>query len=581
MNKLTVNVDELLKQINNEDELELVYILKAWEKLSSQNKVEEDLSFNSFYISKITLNRLSSIFNQLSQYFLIFETGKKNLSSISEPDLIKLLRMVKNVTKFPQVNDAFYVERSKRNGKKGSLIIPPQLVELGINLLNNNFEELYVPFTNGFTYSNYTEKRIYADYYYHIVSTYVELIRILEDKDITFHGVNALENPTFINSEAPHLLKEFDAVLSFPPLGFKGNIDLSNDHFQRFNYQKGLVYDVAHFEHILAQTKSKAVVLMPVGFTYRNGGEEDFRKHLIDKNLLEAIIQLPPNLLNATSVETTFFVINKHKDNEKIHFINLKDNHFLTREGRKLIFKSITEILTIYTKREEIDSISAIVHNNDVANNNYSLAIDRYVVSHDAKELQSALKQFSLVELQKIADIKKSQLLKDEGEGLEIFEISPTNFKKAGFTLELGKKKKIGLQEKRFKTYKLEPYDVLLSTKGTIGKVAIIGEVNDPMIASQAVQVIRLHCSEKKEKAIALYMFFKSELGQTILSSIVSGMAMPQISTLEIKQLEVPSFTKAQNDELLLNFNNEIEMYNKLFLLEQKIQELHQNFLSS
>ena len=141
------------------------------------------------------------------------------------------------------------------------------------------------------------------------------------------------------------------------------------------------------------------------------------------------------------------------------------------------------------------------------------------------------------------------------------------------------KNKKIGSQEKRLDTYELEPYDVLLSTKGTIGKVAIIGDITKPMIASQAIQVIRIKDKEKQKKAISLYMYLKSDLGQTILSSLVAGVAMPQISTLEIKKLNVPNLKKEDEEKLLLNFNSETEMYNQITILENKVKQLHNEFL--
>ena len=165
--------------------------------------------------------------------------------------------------------------------------------------------------------------------------------------------------------------------------------------------------------------------------------------------------------------------------------------------------------------------------NEEIEKNNYSFAIDRCVISQEAKELQEVLKQFELIKLEDIAEIRRSQLFKDEGEGKEVYEISPSDFNKAGYTLACGKVKQIGSQYRRLQTYKLEPYDVLLSTKGTIGKVALIGEISDAMIASQAIQVIRVQDTNKKEKAISLYMFFKSNLEQTILSSLVAGVAMP------------------------------------------------------
>ena len=229
--------------------------------------------------------------------------------------------------------------------------------------------------------------------------------------------------------------------------------------------------------------------------------------------------------------------------------------------------------------KKEIENISCLISNDEIVQNNYSFAIDRYVVAQDAKEMQKALEKFELIELESIADIRRSQLFKDEGEGLEVCEISPSDFNKAGFTLKCEKIKKIGSQEKRLDTYELEPYDVLLSTKGTIGKVAIIGDITKPMIASQAIQVIRIKDKEKQKKAISLYMYLKSDLGQTILSSLVAGVAMPQISTLEIKKLNVPKLNKDEEKKLFLNFNSELEMYNKINHLEKEIEKIHNNFL--
>jgi len=577
VNELYKDLDKLKSYVNIEEALKLVYVTKAWEKLSRNGEITDNLTFESFYNQKVDLKKLASTFEKLAKQIKLFKLYSFDLKSFDNDNLIKILGFVKNIDKLPSVNDAFFLDK----GKMGDYSVSNQIAELGVNLLDGKSKEIYVPFTNGFAYTKYTDKKIFADFQLSKVALVVELINILEDKDIKFEETDSLQKPTFINENAPHLLKEFDLVLSFPPFGKKGKLDVSKDKFHRFNFQKGSVLDVAHIEHILAQTKFKAVVLMPVGFTYRGSTEEKVREHLVNKNYLEAVIQLPPNLHSATSIETTFFVINKQKENEEVHFINLKDDSFITRDGRKLVFKSLDNILDIYKNKKEIDSIASIVNNDEIAKNNYSLAIDRYVISKEAKELQKSLEQFELVELEKIADIKRSQLFKDEGEGLEIYELSPSDFSKAGFTLECGKTKQIGSQEKRLSTYKLEPFDVLLSTKGTIGKVGIIGEINKPMMASQAIQVIRIQSEDKKEKAIALYMFFKSDLGQTILSSLVAGVAMPQIATAEIKKLKVPLFTKDNEKELFLNFNNEIEMYNKIILFETNIQQIHNNFLGN
>lgn len=106
-----------------------------------------------------------------------------------------------------------------------------------------------------------------------------------------------------------------------------------------------------------------------------------------------------------------------------------------------------------------------------------------------------------------------------------------------------------------------------------------MGETSETMIASQAVQVIRLKDIDKKDKAIALYMFFKSTLGQTILLTLQSGVAMPQISTAEIKKLSIPLLSKEQEKRLISSFKDESKMYNEIEKINENIRSIHSNFL--
>jgi type I restriction enzyme M protein len=565
-------MNELYK--NTKEIVELAYVIEAWKKLSNDGKIKNEFTFNKFYTQKIDIKKLASIFNELAKDIKLFKLYHFDVNKFNNDKLIEILGFVKNnVEKLQKINDFFYLNKNSIS------YVSDQIAELGIKLLNGDSKEIYVPFTYGFTYVNYTDKKIYADNQQPKSKFIAELINILENKKIEFSVTDSLIEPTFINPDAPHLLKQFDSVLSFPPFHMQGALDTSKDKFHRYKFQRGRVLDIAHFEHILAQTKLKAVVLMSVGFTYRSGAEERFRQYLIENNYIEAILQLPTNILHNTSIESTFFVINKQKNNDKVLFINLKNEKTIKKDIKKIVFKSIDDIVDIYKNKKEIEEISCLVTNKDIANNNYSLSIDRYVIPKKVKELQKILEQFETVKLEDIADIRRSQLFRNESEGKKIYEISPSNFNQAGYTLECGKIKQIGSQENRLQTYKLESYDILLSTKGIIGKVAIIGDISKDMIASQAIQVIRLKDENKIEKAIILYMFLKSDLGQMMLSTLKSGTAMPQIATSEIKKLQIPVLTKEQEKQVILNFNNEIKMYDEIEKINTKIKSIHSNFL--
>ena len=283
MKELFKTLDNLRGTIQQEEALELLYICKAWNQLSKDGKIEDELTFDTFYNQKVEVEKLVSVFDKLAKQIKLFELYKLDTKNIQDNTLVAILNLVNNSSKLPNVNDSFFFEKAK----SADYSVSNQIAELGVKLLDGTSKEIYVPFTNGFAYSNYTDKKVFADNQFFRTSLIAELINILEDKEIIFERTNALEDPKFINPDAPHLLKEFESVLSFPPFSVRGNLDIKNDKFNRFKFQRGSILDVAHFEHILAQTKNKAVVLMAVGFAYRSGIEEEFRKYLIENNYLE------------------------------------------------------------------------------------------------------------------------------------------------------------------------------------------------------------------------------------------------------------------------------------------------------
>jgi len=304
--------------------------------------------------------------------------GQENiLSKITDQDLTSLFIAVESWPQLISVSDMFYV--LLKNVSNSS--ISNQITELGVKLLGDDCDEIYVPFSDSLNIGYFTDKTIYAEAM--ADELIIELMKTIDNINITFTYTDTLDEPAYINNNAPHLLHQFSCCLSFPPMGLALGETLKNeDKFNRFKIHKGRGNrDVAHVEHILAQTKMKAVVLLPVGMNYRVGTELELRKYLIDNNLLEAIVQLPSNLYTATSVETTFFIINKKKQDHNVYFINLKDKRFLSKDAKKTVLSDPNEIVKLYKNKEEIENISGLIPCSLIAQNNYTFSIDRYIIS--------------------------------------------------------------------------------------------------------------------------------------------------------------------------------------------------------
>jgi len=455
-------------------------------------------------------------------------------------------------------------------GEKGYMV-SSQISHLAIKLLNTNYTEIYAPFSTSYQIAYHTDKKVFSES--HEDNLIIQIMKILNNLNIEYAKTDVLEQPTYLENNQ---LKEFDCTVSFPPFALKSKSEIfKDDSYRRFKIYQGKGFlDVAYFEHILATTKRKAVVLMASGFTFRGGVEEKFRQYLIDNNYLEAVVELPSNILNNTGILSSFFIINKEKNNNNVYFLDLKSKQFITKKGRKYLLNNIDEIIEIYKNYKELENISSLVSNNEIHENNYSLSVSRYIFSKEDLKIKKVLNEYDRKALQDISSIKKSPVIKDEKEGEPIYEITPSDFKTFGFTLECGKIK----HTKQYGLDTLIHNDILISMKGTVGKIAIIGELKEVMIASPNIQIIRIKNKTIIEPKV-LYMFLKSNIGQSLLKHLSTGTVMPQITTKELKQLAIPILDKCKQDEILKNFNNEVNLFKEIESIKEKIHKINHNFL--
>jgi len=566
--ELTKLLDKLKHDnLNQEDSIKLIYMFRVWKVLSQSKIRDKDFLFNKEEISKYTVDRVNIIFHNLEYQFNVFKlfNNSINLNKLSNDTLILIIKFVA-YQKFLNL----YTVLVDFLGEKGYMV-SSQISHLAIKLLNTNYTEIYAPFSTSYQIAYHTDKKVFSES--HEDNLIIQIMKILDNLNIEYEKTDVLEQPTYLENNQ---LREFDCTVSFPPFALKSKSDIfQDDSYRRFKIYQGKGFlDVAYFEHILATTKRKAVVLMASGFTFRGGVEEKFRQYLIDNNYLEAVVELPSNILNGTGVLSDFFIINKEKKHNKVYFLDLKDKQFIIKKGRKYLLDDIDKIINIYKDFQEIENISSLVSNSIICDNNYSLSIGRYVFSKEDLEIKKILNNYNRVALQNIALVKKSPVIKDEKKGVTIYEITPSDFKRFGFTLECGKTK----QTKHHNVDTLMYNDILISMKGTVGKIAIIGKLQKPMIASPNIQIIRIDNQSIIEPKV-LYMFLKSNIGQSLLKQLSTGTVMPQITTKDIKELDIPILNRDKQEEVIKNFNEEVNLFGEIESIKEKIHKINHNFL--
>ena len=182
-------------------------------------------------------------------------------------------------------------------------------------------------------------------------------------------------------------LMRFDRVIANPPFSLKnwGRDLADNDGYGRYRF--GIppkdAGDLAFVQHMIASLNSEGVmgVVVPHGVLFRGGSEGEIRKGILESDLLEAVIGLPPSLFYGTGIPASLLIINKQKDSRKkgyVLFINAELNYQESKNQNLLRDKDIENIVKCFDSHEEIKRFSKVISLEEIKANDFNLNIRKY-----------------------------------------------------------------------------------------------------------------------------------------------------------------------------------------------------------
>ena len=125
---------------------------------------------------------------------------------------------------------------------------------------------------------------------------------------------------------------------------------------------------------------------MPHGVLDRGESEGLIRRRIVENNLIDTIIGLPPNLFYGTSIPTCLIILKNNKKNKDIFFIDASEEYDKGKRQNKLREEDISKILTAYRKRKDILKYCRAVSFEEIAENDYNLNIVRYIDTFEGYE---------------------------------------------------------------------------------------------------------------------------------------------------------------------------------------------------
>lgn len=189
--------------------------------------------------------------------------------------------------------------------------------------------------------------------------------------------------------------KPFDAIVSNPPYSVKwiGSDDPTLINDERFAPAGVLApkskADFAFILHALSylSAKGRAAIVSFPGIFYRGGAEQKIRQYLVENNFVETVIALTPNLFYGTSIAVNILVLSKHKPNTQTQFIDASGLFKSATNNNILKEEHIEQILKLFADKEDVPHLAKLVPIEEIAKNEYNLAVSSYVEQKDTREV--------------------------------------------------------------------------------------------------------------------------------------------------------------------------------------------------
>lgn len=394
---------------------------------------------------------------------------------------------------------------------------------------------------------------------------------------------DSIREPRFIEGNE---LKKFDVSISNPPFMMKIDKEIINeDKLNRFRYgvSEGININsdwiVANQILSTLNEYGKGAILLPIGALFRGGVEERIRKSIINEDLIDAVVRIPSSVLSYTSIVTCWVIFNKNKEKNrkgKIQFIDLTNFvESIDRRNNTISKIGVDKAVEVYNKFEE-NEMSFILDMEKLEEKQYDLNAFDYIKS---ERLMERFNHIKMTEFYKVAQIRRGvQVNKGKLDALN------TGSERTHYLISIGnivdgkivvsEADKIQIERKWAGVYEVKPGDLLITSKGTQFKVAIV-EKEIKAIVSANLFIVRTY--EDKYIPEVLKYYLESELGQSLIEGIIKGTAIKSIAHKDIEKFAVPEIDMETQKRVLNMIKQSENDYKNRIREAQEIYNQEQN----
>ena len=194
---------------------------------------------------------------------------------------------------------------------------------------------------------------------------------------------------TFFNDVHPTMKADF--ILANPPFNLSdwGANKLADDVRWKYGLPPAGNANFAWLQHMIHHMSAKGrigMVLANGSLSSQSGGEGEIRKKILEDDLIEGIIAMPPQLFYTTQIPVSLWLLNRDKKQAgKTLFIDARNmGSMVSRRLREMTAEDISKIASAFEafesgELEDEKGFCAVAETADIAKQDYILTPGRYV----------------------------------------------------------------------------------------------------------------------------------------------------------------------------------------------------------
>ncbi|WP_230167612.1 N-6 DNA methylase [Roseomonas sp. CECT 9278] len=423
-------------------------------------------------------------------------------------------------------------------------------------------------------------------------------IAVADDLPLIVRERDPLTEPANVDQELFAEQESYDAAIVFPPVGMRSR----GEDYRSLgtNLPQPGVAEGQYVALALARGRRAAVCLLPTGFLFRTTkADQAFKEQAIRLFGLDAVISLPRDAFPSSSLIQVAMLVFRPK--AKVHPWMRQQQRVLMVDGRPERerdksrpstigrFSTIRDLADILQHHTETD-FSVLASADEIAGHDFNLSVERYVLDSQARRMRDLLANAEAVPLEDVAEISRPQALlvgrdragresretdvADRSDGV-LLEVGVGDIDDAGVvrmpTTSVPASDEL-LQ--RTRRARLEPGDVLIVIKGSVGKVGFVRDIPDgpAWLASQSFAILRLRRRGPIIDPAILFRFLSSSMGQVTVQSLKVGSVISGLQMADLRRLPVLVPSAEAQGAIAAQMS-------AIFDMQEKIQEMRQQLI--